>query len=637
MRLRATCASVTSFGAQKLSLLNAALKAIRRNNGSAWWVPDDFGLVLGPELVTNGDFSNGTAGWATTNGTLTASSGAARVTSTATAQDCRLYSTALSLTASKQYIAKVSIIASTSPNLAKVSVGTGGGFSTVAASAGAVGASQQSVIFTATAATMYVWTNVAQDTGAYFDSDNISVREVLSAGIYTDSTGVTPVSAVGDVIGLLTDRSYGSGNLSAISLPALSTWTYSGWAYNAGGYIDATSGVGNVVVPGIVLTPGKSYKITCTAVAPGLFNAVLGGSYQGFYVVAGTNSAVFVCGAGTSLVFQGGANNVNARGFTLSEVLGNHATQATTANKPVITRVPRKLGPELVTNGDFSSGATGWSFPGGSIASGVATWSGASADLQQPIAVTAGKSYKISFSVTSYIAGTGVGIHNGVGPFIRGALTRYTAVGTYSETLTATQAGSLTINGAFVAAQGASIDNISVREVLEWSNAMQFDGSNDSLQLSSVPFQMNDDHFAVCAFSYTTARNQTFFAPSGNTSTERYASIGTTPLGNLIVEWYDGTTHVNHQSPLQVGTFYVVSAVRAGGRCRTYLNGALVGDSAAFSTSAQASQAHIGIGGLGSSLGSVGAVVCGKNTLTDADRKAIERFAAYMSGATYAG
>jgi hypothetical protein len=40
------------------------------------------GLVLGPELVTNGEFSNGTTGWGQTNATLSVSSGALLVNST---------------------------------------------------------------------------------------------------------------------------------------------------------------------------------------------------------------------------------------------------------------------------------------------------------------------------------------------------------------------------------------------------------------------------------------------------------------------------------------------------------------------------------------------------------------------------
>jgi hypothetical protein len=64
------------------------------------------------------------------------------------------------------------------------------------------------------------------------------------------------------------------------------------------------------------------------------------------------------------------------------------------------------LGPELVTNGDFSAGATGWVVSSGaSISGGVATIIGSSSIRQDNINFELGKTYEISFDVTRYVAG----------------------------------------------------------------------------------------------------------------------------------------------------------------------------------------------------------------------------------------
>lgn len=46
------------------------------------WLDKSQGLELGPELVTNGDFSNGTTGWSTTLSSISATGGVLRVTNT---------------------------------------------------------------------------------------------------------------------------------------------------------------------------------------------------------------------------------------------------------------------------------------------------------------------------------------------------------------------------------------------------------------------------------------------------------------------------------------------------------------------------------------------------------------------------
>lgn len=115
------------------------------------------------------------------------------------------------------------------------------------------------------------------------------------------------------------------------------------------------------------------------------------------------------------------------------------------------------LGPELVTNGDFSSGTTGWTVGAGwSVSGGAANASVSSAVLSQNSVFTSGKWYKLTFqqtfstgSLQLRIAGAqNIGYFNS-----SGVITAY---------VYATVSGALEFNGTSLT---TVIDNISVREI----------------------------------------------------------------------------------------------------------------------------------------------------------------------------
>ena len=131
-----------------------------------------------------------------------------------------------------------------------------------------------------------------------------------------------------------------------------------------------------------------------------------------------------------------------------------------------------QLGSELVTNGDFSS-ATGWTQQTGwTIGSGVLTGNVASATFASTfrgIAFTAGQTYSVTFTVTSYTSGEVRAVLGGTTDVFGVART---SAGTFTQVLTAV-AGSNSIaiqagNAGFV----GTIDNISVKEVLRPADKM---------------------------------------------------------------------------------------------------------------------------------------------------------------------
>lgn len=128
-----------------------------------------------------------------------------------------------------------------------------------------------------------------------------------------------------------------------------------------------------------------------------------------------------------------------------------------------------ELGPELVTNGDFSDGTTGWT------AANTAVLSDSSGRLQvvttsvnqgtlQTVATTSGKRYQISCTVVSATAGYNIGYGNA---FAQGQVYDTGALDG-SRTFTASFIGNGTAATFWFYARAAGtyiVDNISVREL----------------------------------------------------------------------------------------------------------------------------------------------------------------------------
>lgn len=120
------------------------------------------------------------------------------------------------------------------------------------------------------------------------------------------------------------------------------------------------------------------------------------------------------------------------------------------------------LGPELVTNGDFSAGSTGWTLPSGWAISGgaaVATAVTSGANLESIGQCVAGRWYYATITVSSFTAG-------GVSFATNGAATGqiFTAAGTYTQYFLAPTTGYINLIRRISDFTG-TIDNISVKEM----------------------------------------------------------------------------------------------------------------------------------------------------------------------------
>lgn len=112
---------------------------------------------------------------------------------------------------------------------------------------------------------------------------------------------------------------------------------------------------------------------------------------------------------------------------------------------------------QLVTNGVFAADAN-WTKTTWSISAGVATIAGAATDtMTQAIAITAGLTYLVTFTVTSFTGGTVTPILGGTSGTARGS------AATFSEIIKAGNSNNL-INFSASAAT-LSIDNVSILQM----------------------------------------------------------------------------------------------------------------------------------------------------------------------------
>ena len=137
------------------------------------------GLVLGPELVTNGDFSNGTTGWTAFRSTLSVVSGRLRVTEDGVNTAC-YGRQSFSVVSGRSY--KVTIdISNINASKAQVWIGSAYGSANWLVVDKITTARTVSATIVATTNTLFLEVLISATAGGtteYADFDNISVREL---------------------------------------------------------------------------------------------------------------------------------------------------------------------------------------------------------------------------------------------------------------------------------------------------------------------------------------------------------------------------------------------------------------------------------------------------------------------------
>lgn len=365
-------------------------------------------------------------------------------------------------------------------------------------------------------------------------------------------------------------------------------WTKGpGWSISGGSAVLTGDGTPSALSQNGVFTVGKTYQVQFDVSATG---GAIGFENAAFALVAAATSgrvSIVWTADRASLSFKRSAGAVNATldNVSVREIIGRPLLQPTTGFKPKLKRVPKKLGPELVTNGNFAV-ASGWVGAGTSsvVISGgqlTMTSSGAGyaarAESTTPFSLNVGSTYVLAVNTPS---GGSFRLGSTQGQpqlYSSPALSAgYTAV---NWVATAAQAY-IALTGSSTSGVQNTFTQASVREVLEWGWAWVGDGTDDTLVSAAQPTTNTAETMGVAywhtgtnskgnSIHYLNRRNSAanlgmaIYQGAGSPSTSVIAGYGTNSTTALV-------------SPTAFAGA-VVSLQADGANMRRFLNGVQVG------------------------------------------------------------
>lgn len=463
---------------------------------------------LGPELVVDGGFSNGTANWSISGGAtpIGVSSGGGVLNFAGSASFVNVGQN-IGLLNGKKYKVSYTVANRTAGG---VRVSQGGGWT--GATRGAAGYYEE--IFTATSnGALLIQSTVGDFVGSV---TGVSVREVLPPTRYGPE--------------LVTNGDFSNGTNS---------WELrNGATLAVNGHQQASVTFGALAASRIEqvaqgLTPGKTYELSVEGVATfagatvnvtfaqspwsGIASATLATGANTIRFVAPPQGAVVRI---ERLAATAGGETCTVDNISLREVIDIPLTQPTSAAKPILRRVPVKFGPELVVNGDFSNGANGWnlsSHPDWAISGGVlnktGTTNGGGPGQASASPLVAARSYLVSYEIKS-ISGGLITLQLNGGVPANGVYR--SSVGVYTEVIVAREGNNFVRVIANTASVTGTVDNISVREITDWAWAADFDGLNDFLITNTLPAAAEETLIVAGQYTKESATNWQYLASKRN-------------------------------------------------------------------------------------------------------------------------
>jgi hypothetical protein len=171
-----------------------------------------------------------------------------------------------------------------------------------------------------------------------------------SISAYQENTGITPVTAPGQgaadcVIGFLVDKRLGGRNaLGAELAPATVNFENAFWTASSAtptGNSFTTAGAGGMSTTASLVVAAKYYEVVMTLAnssTVSLRTSGAGADLVTFAAAASREVRAIINAAGTAFYIRNAAaGTTTVTALSVRELPGNHATQATTASKPVLT------------------------------------------------------------------------------------------------------------------------------------------------------------------------------------------------------------------------------------------------------------------------------------------------------------
>lgn len=388
-----------------------------------------------------------------------------------------------------------------------------------------------------------------------------------------------------------------------------------------------------------LLVVGKVYELSIDVVVrTGQF--IIGDNNTVTYASgssSGKFKAVFTA-TSTALQIKRGAgglpNDFDIDNISVREIIGRPLFQATTGFKPKLRRVPKRLGAELVVNGDFAT-SSDWNGAGGTVAiSGgqlTLTSSGlgyaARAENTNPITLKPGATYLLADTGSggSFRLGTARGLADLYG-------TSSLPAGYSSFTWQATTSSAyFSLAGSSVSGTQHTFTQASVREVLEWTWAWVFDGTDDLLATVSQP-AATEETLIVCKDSVREASGVgTYMAKRGAGFTGAWMYTDTNSdnglaAGNGTAWQYNGFTPPGNPAKL------VMSAVTSATQVKKRTNAINTVNSFSYASGA----GPVSLGGYTGTFANstVFAAAYCPTALSDAELLIIEKAMAQLAGVT---
>jgi len=490
--------------------------------------------------------------------------------------------------------------------------------------------------------------------------------------VYEDSTGTTAATGT-DPVGLLLDRSYVAGESYGSNIVTngdfsngTTSWTATGGATQAvvSGELVVTNTAGGgteQVVQDVFssIVAGKTYKVTITGRkgTSSSFQIGIEGNSVSYYfsgaltnTVAETRSFTFTAEAGQTVCIV----KLRVLGIGTS-IFDNISVQEAIGNLgPELSSNP---GPFTVTTGYSTVGGTGtFSVSGGDL---LLTNTASNTGLNAPTFTTVvGQYYKFVLTipatsgstVTAYLRDA-----NNVAPDILGGTvvavgqtlsyvfqantvaTQFRGFSTgASGTITRISVASLKQLLGYPALQATSGNRPTLELQANGYYGMRFDGVNDTLSTAIVAASTgNTTIYALSQLSYSAYLGGFFNNPEG-----QYMTTGATSVSvNDNVNASAGITGITSTNTFGVPAV-LTGATRSGSQ-KVWKNGTLANATTAAIAPSTAASSLYGIAVAGVTLpaaykqGLYFLVCVGPASMPDADRIAIERFAALLSGASY--
>ena len=439
-----------------------------------------------PELVTNGTFDTDASGWTGINATLSSSSGELVVTSTVAGtcwaqQDIAVTSGSSYLVSVDHKISGISqdLFLGSSTGVADLHNGPTQGSDTT-----------EVVLVTATSSVLSITLRVfSSSIGQTGGLDNVTVKEIPGHHAIAPTDAARPLlyDEFDTSLASLTDD--GTRGEELVTNGTFDT-DVSGWTADTDTSISFASGSMRVeLISGT--NPSASAFISTEIGETYEFQVeITGGTQSGWrYIRVGTgafgsNVAEFIDkldGTSLTVVFQATATTTYITVLHLTSTVGQYLDYDNISVRKVNTAFDER-GDELVTNGTFDTDTdwtlgTGWTVSGGKLNSAT----GSSVASSIPLTFSAGKAYRVSFTVSNYVSGqTGIRLRDQT--FAVSTSVSAAANGVYTGIIVGfspTGSTFLDVTRSFTNVD-LSIDNISVKEVLTPNLLLTSAGDDDS-------------------------------------------------------------------------------------------------------------------------------------------------------------